>query len=447
MAPNVPEYAVALPRHGLGGWHGHHGQPHLHRRGGAPPAQRLRGHDCWSRSRCSWRSPEREPRAPQVERDLHPRSLRRPLGLVDWLGEPLAEQVPVDPDRRRRPPLLERHDRAVEGRHAHPRTTWWPTSPSANPCCPSARARPCSSVLPFFHIYGMQVLMNGTLVAGGVVVTMPRFDLEQFLDPCPGAQGVKQAFVVPPIVLALAKHPLVDNYDLSGAEAGLLRCGAAGSRVWRVEAGTGSDCEVVQGYGMTETSPGHPRHPPGDGPRPAPSVCSCPTPSAASSTPTPATDLGVGGDGEIWVRGPQVMTGYLNNDGRHRRHHRHRRLAPHRRHRPRRRRRPLHDRRPPQGAHQVQGLPGATRRAGGTAAHPPRRRRRGGDRRARRRGRRDAQGVRGPQARRRGYRPADIQEFVAGEVAHYKQVRIVEFVDEIPKSASGKILRRLLRDR
>ena len=40
----------------------------------------------------------------------------------------------------------------------------------------------------------------------------------------------------------------------------------------------------------------------------------------------------------------------------------------------------------------------------------------------------------------------DIQEFVAGEVAHYKQVRIVEFVDEIPKSASGKILRRLLRD-
>ena len=40
----------------------------------------------------------------------------------------------------------------------------------------------------------------------------------------------------------------------------------------------------------------------------------------------------------------------------------------------------------------------------------------------------------------------DIQAFVADQVAHYKQVRIVEFVDEIPKSASGKILRRFLRD-
>ena len=41
----------------------------------------------------------------------------------------------------------------------------------------------------------------------------------------------------------------------------------------------------------------------------------------------------------------------------------------------------------------------------------------------------------------------EIQEFVAGEVATYKQIRLIEFIDEIPKSASGKILRRELRDR
>jgi acyl-CoA synthetase (AMP-forming)/AMP-acid ligase II len=41
----------------------------------------------------------------------------------------------------------------------------------------------------------------------------------------------------------------------------------------------------------------------------------------------------------------------------------------------------------------------------------------------------------------------DIKEFVAGKVATYKQVRAVEFIDEIPKSPSGKILRRVLRDR
>jgi 4-coumarate--CoA ligase len=42
--------------------------------------------------------------------------------------------------------------------------------------------------------------------------------------------------------------------------------------------------------------------------------------------------------------------------------------------------------------------------------------------------------------------PEEIQEFVAGQVAHYKQVRVLHLVDEIPKSASGKILRRILRD-
>ncbi|MDH4147987.1 MAG: AMP-binding protein, partial [Acidimicrobiia bacterium] len=42
---------------------------------------------------------------------------------------------------------------------------------------------------------------------------------------------------------------------------------------------------------------------------------------------------------------------------------------------------------------------------------------------------------------------SELQEFVAGHVASYKQIRLVEFIDEIPKSASGKILRRFLRDR
>ncbi len=43
--------------------------------------------------------------------------------------------------------------------------------------------------------------------------------------------------------------------------------------------------------------------------------------------------------------------------------------------------------------------------------------------------------------------PRGLMDFVAGHVAHYKQIRLLELVDEIPKSASGKILRRVLRDR
>ena len=70
------------------------------------------------------------------------------------------------------------------------------------------------AVLPFFHIYGMQVLMNTGLRAGARIVTMPRFDLEQFLQ-LHEEHGLTRAFVAPPMVVALAKHPVVANYDLS----------------------------------------------------------------------------------------------------------------------------------------------------------------------------------------------------------------------------------------
>ncbi len=69
-------------------------------------------------------------------------------------------------------------------------------------------------ILPFYHIYGMVVIMSGAIRAGGTIVTMPRFDLEQFLELLQ-KYGVTMAYLVPPIVLALAKHPIVDNYDIS----------------------------------------------------------------------------------------------------------------------------------------------------------------------------------------------------------------------------------------
>ena len=71
------------------------------------------------------------------------------------------------------------------------------------------------AVLPFFHIYGMQVLMNMGLRAGATIVTLPRFDLERYLA-LHQEYRLTSAFVAPPIVVALAKHPIVDHYDLSG---------------------------------------------------------------------------------------------------------------------------------------------------------------------------------------------------------------------------------------
>jgi 4-coumarate--CoA ligase len=166
------------------------------------------------------------------------------------------------------------------------------------------------AVLPFFHIYGMQVLMNCGLRAGATIVTMPRFDLEQFLQ-LHQDHGITRSFVAPPIVVALAKHPLVDKFDLS-ALSQVFSGAAPLSASLALEAGTRLGCEVVQGYGMTELSPVSQMTPPGMF---KPGSCGVTTPNTELRIVDPATgeDLDIDADGELWIRGPQVMKGYLNN--------------------------------------------------------------------------------------------------------------------------------------
>jgi 4-coumarate--CoA ligase len=173
-----------------------------------------------------------------------------------------------------------------------------------------ARGDVLMAVLPFFHIYGMQVMMNCGLAVGATVVTMPRFDLEQFLQ-LHQEHRITHSFVAPPIVVALAKHPIVDNYDLS--HLNLMMSGAAPlSAELALEAGARLNCEVVQGYGMTEMSPVSHLTPPG-GCKPGSVGVTAPNTQTRIVDPTTGEDLGVNQDGEVWVKGPQVMAGYLNN--------------------------------------------------------------------------------------------------------------------------------------
>src|SRR5262249_22130106 len=109
------------------------------------------------------------------------------------------------------------------------------------------------AVLPFFHIYGMTILMNYALCEGATIVTMPRFDMEQFLQIMQD-YGVTFAYLVPPIVLALAKHPSVDRYDLSKLRA-LNSGGAPLSEDLAHACAARLGCLIKQGYGLTETSP------------------------------------------------------------------------------------------------------------------------------------------------------------------------------------------------
>lgn len=166
------------------------------------------------------------------------------------------------------------------------------------------------AVLPFFHIYGMQVLMNFFLSRGATIVTVPRFDLEQCLGIIQ-ERKITRLFAVPPIVLALAKHPLIDQFDLSSLKQVFSGAAPLGAEL-AGEAAARIDCEVVQGYGMTELSPV--THVTVMGAF-KPGTCGVTVPNTECRIVDveEGQDQEVGAVGELWVRGPQVMKGYLNN--------------------------------------------------------------------------------------------------------------------------------------
>ena len=166
------------------------------------------------------------------------------------------------------------------------------------------------AALPFFHIYGMVLILGLGLYQGATLYTMPRFDLEVFLRAIQDRK-ITYAPCVPPIVLALAKHPLIDQFDLSSLR--LIGCGAAPiAASTLLSCAERLKCSVTQGYGMTEASgathlnaPLHPEKAISIGP-PVPN-CEAKVIDIISGTA-----LGPNEHGEICVRGPNIMLGYLN---------------------------------------------------------------------------------------------------------------------------------------
>jgi 4-coumarate--CoA ligase len=172
------------------------------------------------------------------------------------------------------------------------------------------------AVLPFFHIYGMTVLLNFALRQRAALVTMPKFDLVEFLRVV-AEHRTSWVFIAPPIAVALAKHTLVDQYDLSAIK--VIFSGAApldGTLASAVATRLG--CTVCQGYGMTETSPVTHAIPydRDDIDRSSVGLLLAGTEARLLDAETGAeveipTD-GASEPGELLIRGPQVMSGYLN---------------------------------------------------------------------------------------------------------------------------------------
>ena len=302
------------------------------------------------------------------------------------------------------------------------------------------------AVLPFFHIYGMTIMMNLGLATRSTVVTMPRFDLVEFLRVIT-EHRIDRVYIAPPVAVALAKHPIVDDYDLSVIDV-LLSGAAPLDGELAATVAKRLDCKIRQGYGMTELSPlSHAI--PVDRDDISPGTVGVLVPNMEARLVDVATgeDVpAVGHPGELWLRGPNVMIGYLNNkeataatideDGW------------------------LHtgdvatvddngvyaivDRVKELIKYKGYQVPPAELEAL-LLTHPS-------IADAAVIGVNDADGEEVPKAfvvcQPSATLSADeVMAFVADRVAPHKKVRVVEFIDAIPKSASGKILRKDLRTR
>jgi 4-coumarate--CoA ligase len=230
--------------------------------------------------------------------------------LSAFLGDPLAAQHPVDLDEHI---VVLPYSSGTTGLPKGVMLTHRNLVVNIDQAGAAVDIRPGEwtvAFLPFFHIYGQTVLMNVYLARGANVVTMPRFDLETFLRLC-AEYRTPRVWAVPPVAIALAKHPLVDDYDLSAvrsvysaaAPADASLTDAVGQRL-------GAVC--IQAYGMTELSPiSHCT--PENAPRPGAVGVGVANTLSRIVDPETGQDAAPGEEGELWVRGPQVMKGYLNN--------------------------------------------------------------------------------------------------------------------------------------
>jgi len=365
------------------------------------------------------------------------------IPLSELMGEPLEGQVPVD---------LDRHVAALPYSSG---TTGLPKGVmlshrnlvvNVDQALASASIKKGETTvgfLPFFHIYGLQVLQNMYLANGGAVVTMPRFDLEQYLTLV-AEHRTPWLWIVPPVALALAMHPAVDGHDLSCVQHVTSAAAPLGADLAETM-GKRLNANAVQGYGMTELAPVSHLSPFGKG-KPGASGVPISNTECRIVDPETLADAAPGEDGELWVRGPQVMLGYLNS--------------------------------PEATAETI--VDGGWLRTGDIAhfdkdgylfitdrlkelikykgfqvapaeleaelvTHPA-------IRDAAVIGKPDDEAGEIPMAfvvTAEGQSPslADVQAYLDDRLAHFKQIRALEVVDEIPKSASGKILRRFLPDR
>ena len=158
--------------------------------------------------------------------------------------------------------------------------------------------------------------MHQTLYQGYRLVVMERFDIEKW---CAHVQNYRITFsyVVPPVVLLLSKHPIVDKYDLSSLR--MMNSGAAPLTRELVEAVYARiKCGIKQGYGLSETSPTTHTQPWEEWRTSIGSVGKLLPNMEAKYMTMPEDEsepceVSVGEVGELYMKGPNIFQGYHNN--------------------------------------------------------------------------------------------------------------------------------------
>jgi acyl-CoA synthetase (AMP-forming)/AMP-acid ligase II len=167
------------------------------------------------------------------------------------------------------------------------------------------------ATFPLCHVGGVLFTLTTAIAKGLTNVVVPKFDFEQFLRLIQDYR-ITRTFAAPPTLVQLAKSPVVADYDLSSLQ--LITVGAAPlSAETEALVRDRIGCRINQIYGMTEMAPSHIC--PDDVPmqkQGSAGVCIANV-QAKVVDPQTGDPLGPGQTGEIWMRGPQKMKGYLNN--------------------------------------------------------------------------------------------------------------------------------------
>ncbi len=168
-------------------------------------------------------------------------------------------------------------------------------------------------VLPFFHVFAMTVAQNLSIILGAEMVLQPRFELKALLE----AVKRKQVTLfpgVPTLYTAINNSPMTANYDLSSIS--LCLSGGAPLPVEVKESFEKlTGCVLVEGYGLTESSPVAAVNPLDENRRAGSIGRLVPGTSARFvSIEDRTTEVAAGEKGELLLHGPQIMKGYWKRD-------------------------------------------------------------------------------------------------------------------------------------